>query len=510
MRMTRKRMLSILAVSILISSCSKTSDSISKLDGSKLTFDSVDTLVTEAMSEAEVPGLQLAVFNEKKVVYMKSYGFKDSLKSISMDNHTVLQSASFSKSIFAYVLMKLVEEGRFDLDKPVHEYLDFPIYELTNSRFDYVDLKEDERYKKITGRMLLTHTAGFKNYRRGKLEMYFEPGSQYHYSGEGIILLQSVIEAAFDTDLQVLSEEYLFNPLKMDRSSFIWKEAYRSNTSYGFNRDGVEYDARLDSVAMAAYSCVTTISDFSALITSIFDNALISEETTDKMLGSQHRIRTKNQFGSDALVIDPDNTKKGVELFYGLGWGVLNTPYGRAFFKEGKNPGYQNMCIVFSNGTGLILMTNSDRGEQLFQYLNEKLIGNTYFPWDWESIYPFYVHRMFNELFAMIEEGLGSQAILKKYKTLNLEYDCAQYSELIFSSIGQAFLRKQRAEEAIEMFTINVDMNPNSPDAQNDLGKAYLANEQKDLAIKSFENSLRLDPTNSTSIKMLTEIRDDK
>ena len=102
-------------------------NSIRKLDGAELTYAEVDSIVTGILKMANIPGLQLALFNDKRVKYVRSYGYRDSLKSIPVKNNTVWRGASFSKSIFACVVMKLVEEGKFDLDKPVQEYLDFPL-----------------------------------------------------------------------------------------------------------------------------------------------------------------------------------------------------------------------------------------------------------------------------------------------------------------------------------------------------------------------------------------------
>lgn len=430
----------LISLFVLIISCKGKGDNVvNKLDGSEITFAEIDSIVLNVMKEANVPGLQLAVFDESKVRYMHSYGHIDSLRTIPVNNNTVIQLASLSKSIFACIVMKLVEKDQFDLDRPVYQYLDFPLYKMKNSRFDYLDLKEDERYKKITGRMLLTHTAGFKNYRnKDRLQIYFEPGSRYHYSGEGILILQGIIEHITKKDLQTLADELVFRPLKMNRTSYIWKDKFYPNASFGFKQDGSLYAERKDTVPMAAYSGVTCIADFSKLITAVLNHQLLKEGTTIAMVGPQHHIRTRNQFGNDAFTIGA-NTKRGVELFYGLGWGVLNTPKGSAFFKEGKNLGAQSMTVVFKNGIGLILMTNSDNGDQLFQYLNEKLIGNTYFPWKWESIYPFYANKAFNELYDHFKKGSGLDVLLDIYNAYDLKYGLDEFSADIFSALEHVF-----------------------------------------------------------------------
>src|SRR6185312_17072903 len=105
-----------------------------------------------------------------------------------------MTSASLSKAAFATVVMRLVQQRKLDLDKPVYQYLPNPLPEYPS----YADLSGDPRYKKITLRMLLSHTTGFANWRAfeddHKLKIHFEPGTRYAYSGEGIELGQLVVE----------------------------------------------------------------------------------------------------------------------------------------------------------------------------------------------------------------------------------------------------------------------------------------------------------------------------
>jgi len=97
-----------------------------------------------------------------KIVYLKTYGFSRSEKESSLTPDSVMSAASFTKVAFAYMVMQLVQESVLDLDKPVYQYLPKPLPEYGR----YSDLVGDERYKKITARMLLDHTSGFPNWRR--------------------------------------------------------------------------------------------------------------------------------------------------------------------------------------------------------------------------------------------------------------------------------------------------------------------------------------------------------
>ena len=166
--------------------------------------------------------------------------------------------------------------------------------------------------------------------------------TQFHYSGEGIILLQSIVEAATGESLASLSRQYLFGPLDMQRSSYVWDDAFAENVAVGFDRAEVAYDLHRTSTASAAYSAVTTITDFSKLLSALLESSLLRDDLNAAMISPQHRILTKTQFGEDAFVIEAGNTHDDVELSYGLGWGVLNSPYGHAFIKEGNDDGFQH------------------------------------------------------------------------------------------------------------------------------------------------------------------------
>ena len=167
--------------------------------------------VMRLMKAAEVPGAGIVIINGGSMVFAKGYGLRDKEKNLPLTENTVMSGASFTKVVFAYMAMKLVDRGVLDLDKPVYEYLPKPLPEYDF----YKDLAGDERYKLITARMLLDHTSGFPNYRwindDRKLNINFQPGSRFAYSGEGINLLQFIIETITKRPLQDLMQENIFH-----------------------------------------------------------------------------------------------------------------------------------------------------------------------------------------------------------------------------------------------------------------------------------------------------------
>jgi CubicO group peptidase (beta-lactamase class C family) len=194
---------------------------IKRLDGSTIKSSAVDATVAKLMKAAEVPGLALALFNGGNIAYLRTYGVRDEQKNLPLTVDSVMSGASFTKVVFGYLVLQLADQHTLDLDKPVYEYLPKPLQEYP----DYADLASDRRYKRITARMLLSHTSGFANWRwvedDRKLKIHFEPGSRYAYSGEGIDLLQLVVEAVTDQPLEKLMQKQIFQPFGMTRSSMI-------------------------------------------------------------------------------------------------------------------------------------------------------------------------------------------------------------------------------------------------------------------------------------------------
>jgi CubicO group peptidase (beta-lactamase class C family) len=228
----------ILAIASCHSSASKpfpNASSIRRLDGSAITASEIDGTVSRLMHAAKVTGTSIAIFNDGKIAYLKAYGFRDKEKNLPLTPDSVMSAASFSKVAFAYMVMQLVQEGVLDLDKPVSQYLPKPLPDFG----DYSDLAGDERYKKITARMLLDHAAGFPNWRRfnedGKLHIHFEPGSRFAYSGEGITLLQFVVETVTKKSLESLMQEHVFQPLGMTRNSMVSHFRFESDSANGYH-----------------------------------------------------------------------------------------------------------------------------------------------------------------------------------------------------------------------------------------------------------------------------------
>jgi D-alanyl-D-alanine-carboxypeptidase/D-alanyl-D-alanine-endopeptidase len=384
-----------LAALLLLFFCSTNPQTITRLDGSKISFAAANSRINALIKAGHVTGAAIAVFNKGEVVYKKAFGYKNVTTRLPIRSSTNFYGASLSKSLFAVLVMKLVEEGLLDLDRPLQTYLDKPIYDFTPAtkwHDHYEDLKADNKYSKITARMCLDHTTGFPNWRWDEpdqvLRIKFEPGSKYSYSGEGLVYLQVVLEKMLGKTLEQLMQEKIFDPLNMKMSAYSWQQRFELDYCIGHDTNGKLYPKDKDNEPRAASTLETTLDDYSTFLSAVLQNKILKPETRARMFSAQLRIRSVQQFGPLRFRDTTANDK--IQLGYGLGWGVLQSPFGRGAFKEGHGDGFQHYTILFpEQGTGILILTNSDNGESIFKELLEYLIGDTFTPWYWENYIPY-------------------------------------------------------------------------------------------------------------------------
>jgi CubicO group peptidase (beta-lactamase class C family) len=386
--MTMKKSILFIAL-ILFSACTVIAQQkqIERPDGKTISTAAIDGIIKKLMDTADVAGLQIGIINNNKPVFANAYGYKNKALGQMNDTGTCFYAASLAKPLFGYIVMHLVDEGKINLDKPLYQYLPKPLPEYDN----YKDLAVDNRWKLITARMCLDHTTGFQNWRElsddKKLRIFFTPGSRYNYSGEGIQLLQFVVETITGTPLEILAREKIFKPFAMTRSDYLWQSRFETDYAHGHDWNGDTLAFRRYDKAYAAGSMETTITDYSRFVAAVMQGKGISAKSRQELFSPQIIINSKQQFiEMDSSTV---NNNKDIMLSYGLGWGLFNTPYGKAFFKEGHLDGWGHYVIGFPDKKiALLIMCNSSGGESIFKELVEKVMGVT-IPWYWENYIPY-------------------------------------------------------------------------------------------------------------------------
>jgi CubicO group peptidase (beta-lactamase class C family) len=357
----------------------------------------IDHQVENLLSRTGAKGLAIAVIDQGKVTYVKAYGSRNA-KGDPLRKDTVMYGASLTKTVFAYTVMRLVDQHRIDLDTPIAAYLDKPLPEYDTEAISpdkygpYKDLAGDDRWKKITPRMVLTHSTGFLNFYwlepDQKLRIHFDPGSRFSYSGEGMILLQFAIEngrtsQGLHVDVGQLVRENVFEPLGMKRSSLMWRSDFAGNLADGWNDKGEPKPHDERSKVRAAGSMDTTIDDLSKFAAALVSGKGLSPASRAEMVKPQLHIGTRTQFPPIQPDLPKDQQRR--DLYAGLGVVVFDGPQGHGFFKGGHDEQTGNTLVcIEAHQRCVLILANDVRAEAGFADLVHFVLGDTGVPYEWE------------------------------------------------------------------------------------------------------------------------------
>ncbi len=247
----------------------------------------MNAFIKQQMDSLNMPGLSIAFINDDKIVYHNALGIKNIETQEKVDNATIFDAASMSKTVFSFFVMKMVDDGLLDLDTPLYTYMEYP------------DIAYDKRYELITARMVLSHTSGFPNWRfldqngnynpDGKLTIQFEPGTKFQYSGEGYEYLANVIahlKGVEKNGLQSLINTAIFEPLAIENTSFVWNDYIENHRADGHLKGkpnkGYSSSAK-DPNFKASASLQTEAKAFSNFLLALMNNKILSEESHQEL-----------------------------------------------------------------------------------------------------------------------------------------------------------------------------------------------------------------------------------
>jgi CubicO group peptidase (beta-lactamase class C family) len=328
------------------------------------------------MEAYHVPGLSLALVGNGGTILNKSFGVQSSITGEPVTQNTVFEAASLSKPVFAYVILKLYETKKLDLDKPLREYIAQPY------------IQDEPRLALLTARHVLSHSTGFPNWRpKGKpLKMYFRPGGRFSYSGEGFMYLQAVVEQVINQDISEYMAEAFFRPLGMKNSSFIWDGKVHLPIAVGHDENGDAKEKYLWKEMYAAASLHSTPSDFARFMRAILlpdpkNPSLLGEEMVKEMLSEQIQV-------NDSKPWDGDWPKAEIRtnhlVGWGLGWGIQHTSRGDSIWHWGDNGNYRAFALGYpADGSGMVIMTNGKNGQRVINFILREIVGGEYPGLDW-------------------------------------------------------------------------------------------------------------------------------
>jgi CubicO group peptidase (beta-lactamase class C family) len=356
----------------------------------------IDQKVAAIMASTHANGIAVAVIDQGKVGYVQAYGIRNA-KGDPLTVDTMMYGASVTKAVFAYTVMQLVDQGKLNLDTPIKDDLDKPLPSygpdpvFPDKYGPYKDLADDPRWEKITPRMCLTHSTGFSNFwfiePDGKLHIHFEPGTRFSYSGEGMILLQFVIEhgraaQGLGIDVGDLANAD-FKKLGMTRTSLVFINGTEANVADGWNDQGEPQEHSQRKKVRVAGSMNTTISDFSKFAAALVRGDGLTAVSRAEMTKPSLHIPTASLF--PLFLPDIPVSQQRKDLAAGLGVMVFDGPQGHGFDKAGHDGQTANTMVCLETSQRcIVILSNDVRAEAGFGELVKFVLGDTGVPFEWE------------------------------------------------------------------------------------------------------------------------------
>lgn len=316
---------------------------------------SLDSFVQVYQKRYNIPGVSLALLKDGQVAYSQTYGLSNTATQAPVTENTLFEAASITKSVFAYTVLRLMDKGVIDLDKPLYQYLPNP------------DIAYDQRYEKMTARHVLCHRTGFPNWRHenpdGKLDLKFTPGTQYQYSGEGYEYLKRVVEKITGKGVEQVLQEEVIVPLNMAHTYFSKNDTLVKWAATGHVKNRPSKDEIPEKPGMA-YSMYTEAEDFTHFMLTLLNQEGLKPETYTQMMAVQ------SEYPWEA------KEKPQYKSYAGLGLMMSESPQGLIFGHMGSNGDFNCLFQVYKEAKmGFVVFTNSSTAGPLIRDLEEFLVG---------------------------------------------------------------------------------------------------------------------------------------
>lgn len=326
--------------------------------------------IIDRMKYYGVPGVSIAIIDNYKIDFTKSYGLADTSLRLPSTNETVYSAGSISKLVTAVIVMRLVDEGKLHLDSSVNTYL--KSWKIPQNDFT--------TKTPITLRMLLSHTAGTsqsaywgfeqnetnlptvveilsgdKKAKSNAVVVNSEPKKEWRYSGGGYMIVQMVLMDVLQKNFESIAQQYVFQPLQMQHSTFSQPLPKKMNANFSMGYSAASWYKGKPFIypqqAAAGLHCTAT--DLAKFIIAIQQSlqggsSFLSMKLAQELVTPQVNISQGNyneEMGVGAFLLErKGNTRKE----------------GKYFEHQGANAGFISYAMgSVANGKGVIILMNT-------------------------------------------------------------------------------------------------------------------------------------------------------
>lgn len=337
----------------------------------------LDLRIEQQMAQAGIVGLAAAIIVDRKVAWMKGFGFADRARATPFTPDTVMNIASISKTVTGVALMRAVQDGKLDLDRDINAYLPFPV------------VNPHVPDAKITLRHLATHTSGIidrqsvyeasyhqggdapqplaaflRSYLTAGEPLYAEanflpaaPGRMRDYSNIGAGLAGHIVEIAVGERLDAYTRRHIFEPLRMDNSGwFLADMAPAKHSTLYAARDGEATPIPLYGLTTYPDGGVrTSVADLSRFFIALLGDGefegtrILGRESAQEMLRFQY---TADDKPDNVNIAGEDSVNSGI--FWSSKFDLARIGH------SGSDPGVTTMMLADPARTvGVVLFINT-------------------------------------------------------------------------------------------------------------------------------------------------------
>ncbi len=311
-------------------------------------IDSTDIIVKQMMDKQEIVGLSLAVIKNGHIVTNKGYGLANVELNVPVSSETVIRLGSISKQFFTTAIIKLMEDGKLDIEDGVHKF--FP--------------DAPETWRPIKIKNLMSHTSGLQReapaYDNFKIQpdlyiiksaynlpLVFKTGEKYQYCNLAFFMLAEIIKQLSGMPWQDYIHSTLFIPAGMNNSyltDFYQIIPNRAN-GYMHNKDTLVNASAMYAIRPSG-GFLSTSSDMIKWEKALLEKKIILKKDNWEKLW-QPFVKTSDKADS--------------KEYYGFGWFVDEYKGHKVIQHGGANIGFRSVFAHFVNdGLSIIILTNTD------------------------------------------------------------------------------------------------------------------------------------------------------
>lgn len=454
----------------------------------------VDEIIGREMKERRIPGLQLAVVQNGKIVLSKSYGYANIQDNIPVKNTTIFPINSNTKIFTGVSVMQLVEQGKIELNAPIKKYLNDLPSEWQNITVDQLlthisGLPEIlQLLDPITGNIgpLKTEQAIWEKLKTLPLE--FKTGEQFSYNQTNYYLLGKIIEKVSNQSFPDNFEKKQFEVVGMKHTLFgdsrdlipNFAPTYRYRNFF----DGKKTDDKL-------VNNYTEFPDFTRTGAGINSTA---EDMANWIIALQNGKLFQKSATLD-LMWSPSKFNNGNPTNWTRGWGIAK--FRKSHKAIGMSGGNRSALLIYPDDQLAIIVLTNLGGSAPEDFLEE--IAGCYNADILEADPLTFLRKNLREI--GFDKAID---FTEKTKKKNPAFDP---QEVELNNWAYRMMANNQQTEASEIFKLNVHLFPNSWNAYDSYGEVLLKTGNKNKAVEMYKKSVELNPKNENGKQMLLKIK---